>query len=179
MAGIRGNFNTGFVSHKVNVGYSAMTKNEKIAWKMSATKDNPTTNIYHNTGVDMPDSTNLNGSGGKYSDPLTSGRTRTQGWLLSDTLGVLDDKLLFTAGARHQKVVIRGYNKVTGAENARTASTAAAGCQPTAWFTNRGKKFPSTPTTPKRCSRAKPHLTPPPTTARAPASFTLSRTKWA
>jgi iron complex outermembrane receptor protein len=28
MAGIRGNFNTGFVSHKVNVGYSAMTKNE-------------------------------------------------------------------------------------------------------------------------------------------------------
>jgi iron complex outermembrane receptor protein len=37
---------------------------------------------------------------------------------LSDTLGVLDDKLLFTAGARHQKVVIRGYNKITGAENA-------------------------------------------------------------
>jgi iron complex outermembrane receptor protein len=64
MAGVRGNFTTGFVSHKVNVGYSAMTKNEKIAWKMSAAKDNPTTNIYHNTGVDMPDSTNLNGSGG-------------------------------------------------------------------------------------------------------------------
>lgn len=84
---------------------------------MSAAADNPTTNIYHNTGVDMPDSTNFNGSGGKYSDPLTSGRTRTRGWLLSDTLGVLDDKLLFTAGARHQKVVIRGYNKITGAEN--------------------------------------------------------------
>lgn len=117
MAGIRGNFSTGFVSHKVNVGYSAMTKNEKIAWKMSAAADNPTTNIYHNTGVAMPDSTNFSGSGGKYSDPLTSGRTRTQGWLLSDTLGVLDDKLLFTAGARHQKVVIRGYNKITGAEN--------------------------------------------------------------
>lgn len=117
MAGIRGNFDTGFVSHKVNVGYSAMTKNEKIAWKMSAAADNPTTNIYHNTGVAMPDSSNFSGSGGKYSDPLTSGRTRTQGWLLSDTLGVLDDKLLFTAGARHQKVVIRGYNKITGAEN--------------------------------------------------------------
>lgn len=85
MAGIRGHFTTGFVSHKVNVGYSAMTKNEKIAWKMSATADNPTTNIYHNTGVAMPDSSNFNGSGGKYSDPLTSGRTRTQGWLLSDT----------------------------------------------------------------------------------------------
>lgn len=29
MAGLRGNFDTGFVSHKVNVGYSAQTKNEK------------------------------------------------------------------------------------------------------------------------------------------------------
>lgn len=117
MAGIRGNFATGFVTHKVNVGYSAMTKNEKIGWKMSSAADNPTTNIYHNTGVDMPDSSSFNGLGGNYSDPLTSGRTRTQGWLLSDTLGVLDDKLLFTAGARHQKVVIRGYNKITGQEN--------------------------------------------------------------
>ena len=61
MAGIRGNFDTGFVSHKVNVGYSAMTKNEKIAWKMSAAADNPITNIYHNTGVDKPDSSNFNG----------------------------------------------------------------------------------------------------------------------
>ncbi|MCG4788167.1 hypothetical protein L0N33_22865, partial [Roseburia faecis] len=51
MAGLRGNFDTGFVSHKVNVGYSAQTKNEKIAWKMSKAADNPITNIYHNTGV--------------------------------------------------------------------------------------------------------------------------------
>lgn len=118
MAGIRGNFATGFVSHKVNVGYSAQSKNEKIAWKMSKAADNPYTNIYHNRGVDAPASTNSNGKGGNYSDPLTSGRTRTQGWLLSDTLGVLDDTLLFTVGARHQKVVIRGYDKITGAENA-------------------------------------------------------------
>jgi hypothetical protein len=41
MAGIRGNFDTGFVSHKVNVGYSAQTKEEKIAWKMSKLADNP------------------------------------------------------------------------------------------------------------------------------------------
>jgi len=118
MAGIRGNFDTGFVSHKVNVGYSAMSKEEKIAWKMSAAADNPLVNIYHPYPVAPADSTNFNGSGGNYSDPLTSGRTRTQGWLLSDTLGVLDDKLLLTLGARHQKVVIRGYNKATGNENA-------------------------------------------------------------
>jgi iron complex outermembrane receptor protein len=117
MAGIRGNFDTGFVSHKVNVGYSAQTKEEKIAWKMSKLADNPLVNIYHPYPVNPPVSTNSAGKGGNYSDPITSGRTRTQGWLLSDTLGVLDDKLLFTLGARHQKVVVRGYDKQTGQEN--------------------------------------------------------------
>lgn len=117
MAGIRGNFDTGFVSHKVNLGYSAQTKEEKIAWKMSKLADNPLVNIYHPYPVNPPVSTNSDGKGGNYSDPITSGRTRTQGWLLSDTLGVLDDKLLFTLGARHQKVVVRGYDKQTGQEN--------------------------------------------------------------
>ena len=117
MAGIRGNFDTGLVSHKVNLGYSAQTKEEKIAWKMSKLADNPLVNIYHPYPVNPPVSTNSDGKGGNYSDPITSGRTRTQGWLLSDTLGVLDDKLLFTLGARHQKVVVRGYDKQTGQEN--------------------------------------------------------------
>ncbi len=117
MAGIRGNFDTGFVSHKVNLGYSAQTKEEKTAWKTSKLADNPLVNIYHPYPVNPPVSTNSDGKGGNYSDPITSGRTRTQGWLLSDTLGVLDDKLLFTLGARHQKVVVRGYDKQTGQEN--------------------------------------------------------------
>lgn len=127
----------------------------------------------------MPDSSSFNGLGGNYSDPLTSGRTRTQGWLLSDTLGVLDDKLLFTAGARHQKVVIRGYNKITGQENK------ADGFDGSRWMPTYGVVYKPWEaiscmlTTLKRCSRVRQPPTPPPTTGRAPASFTLSRTKWA
>lgn len=109
MAGIRGEFATGFVSHKVNVGYSAKTQNDQTAWRMS--KVNPLVNIYNTQQVAPPA---ISSSDGNYYDPLTSGRTRSQGWLLSDTLGVLDDTLLFTAGARHQKVVVRNYNKTTG-----------------------------------------------------------------
>jgi iron complex outermembrane receptor protein len=30
---------------------------------------------------------------------------------------VLDDTLLFTVGARHQKVVVRNYDKVTGLQS--------------------------------------------------------------
>lgn len=111
MAGLRGEFATGFVSHRVNVGYSAKTQNDKTAWRMSKAADNPLVNIYDTRQVAPPANASF---GGDYDDPLTSGRTRSQGWLLSDTLGVLDDTLLFTAGARHQKVVVRNYNKTTG-----------------------------------------------------------------
>ena len=118
MAGLRGNFDTGFVSHKVNVGYSAVTKEDKIAWRMGSRAARPDVNIYDTQNVPKPAVT---ATGGNYSDPLTSGRTRSQGWLLSDTLGVLDDQLLFTVGARHQKVVVRDYNKETGAENVKNS----------------------------------------------------------
>ncbi|WES69686.1 TonB-dependent siderophore receptor [Superficieibacter sp. HKU1] len=118
MGGLRGDFDTGFVSHKVNVGYSAQIEKDKTAWTMSSV--NPTTNIYDNHPVPIPDNTSF---GGNYSDPLTTTRNRTQGWLLSDTLGVLDDQLLFTVGARHQKVVVRNYSNATGAEDTTSRYT--------------------------------------------------------
>ncbi len=118
MAGVRGQFSTGFVSHKVNVGYSALTKREDTAWRM--TTASPTTNIYDNHEVAIPEA---DYPGGNYLDPLTTSRSRTQGWLLSDTLGVLDDQLLFTVAARHQKVVVRNYSNATGAEDTESRYT--------------------------------------------------------
>jgi len=115
MLGLRGNVDTGFVSHKINVGYSALIKRDRTAWRMSSAATNPLVNIYHPSDVAMPANTSF---GGNYGDPRTTSRNRTQGWLLSDTLGVLDDSLLFTVGARNQKVVVRNYNNATGAEDA-------------------------------------------------------------
>lgn len=118
MAGIRGNFDTGFVSHKVNVGYSANIQRNKTAWRMASTGS--AVNIYDNSDVVVPTNAWF---GGNYHDPLTTGRTRTQGWLLSDTLGVLDDQLLFTAAARYQKVWVRNYSNATGAEDTSSRYT--------------------------------------------------------
>ncbi|MCS2150636.1 TonB-dependent receptor [Scandinavium manionii] len=112
MGGLRGNFDTGPISHKVNVGYSAQIRSDATAWRMSA--NNPTTNIYDNHDVAKPDNAYF---GGNYYDPLTTSRSRTQGWLLSDTLGFFDDQVLFTAAARHQKVVVRNYSNATGHED--------------------------------------------------------------
>ncbi|MFP1892100.1 TonB-dependent receptor [Lonsdalea quercina] len=118
MAGLRGKFDTGFVSHRVNVGYSALTERTRTAWGMSF--NNPTTNIYHNSDVPMPDNALW---GGHYADPLTTSRSRMQGVLLSDTLGVLNDQLLFTVAGRHQKVVVRNYSNATGEEEADSRFT--------------------------------------------------------
>lgn len=120
MAGIRGNVETGFISHKINVGYSAVTKRDNTAWRMATGDNVESTNIYHTSDVSNP-TNNL--TGGDYHDPLTTSRTRTQGYLLSDTLGVLDDTLLFTLGARHQKVVVRNYSNATGSEDTTTRYT--------------------------------------------------------
>lgn len=120
MGGLRGNFDTGAVSHKVNVGYSAQTRRDATAWRMSNSKTNPVVNIYDNHAVPMPDYASV---GGNYHDPLTTSRNRTQGWLFSDTLGFFDDTVLFTAAARHQKVVIRNYSNATGLETTSSSFT--------------------------------------------------------
>ena len=122
MGGIRGSFDTGVVSHNVNVGYSAQIRRDATAWRMSDSNKNPTINIYNSHDVNMPDY-KPNPKGGHYDDPLTSTRSRTQGWLFSDTLGFFDDSLLFTAAARYQKVVIRNYNNQTGLEKTPSSFT--------------------------------------------------------
>ncbi|MEJ5111912.1 TonB-dependent receptor [Erwinia billingiae] len=112
MAGVRGKFDTGFVSHSVNVGYSALTKREKTSYGMALTPQ--TTNIYDTSPVAAPTNTYF---GGDLDDPRPTSRVRTEGLLLSDTLGFVDDKILLTVGARHQKVVVRNYAYGTAEED--------------------------------------------------------------
>ncbi|MGK3115300.1 TonB-dependent receptor [Candidatus Pantoea formicae] len=116
MVGLRGDFATGPVTHKVNIGYSAMTANAKNTYRMSYGND-ADTNIYDTHDVAQPDTVYSGGT--KFGDPLTTYRSRSQGYLLSDTLGFFDDTLLATLGARHQKVVVRNYG-YDGAEDPTT-----------------------------------------------------------
>lgn len=111
-AGVRGKFDTGVVSHSVNLGYAAQTKREKTSYGMALTSS--ATNIYDTTAVAAPENTYF---GGDLDDPRPTSRIRTEGLLLSDTLGFVDDKILLTVGARHQKVVVRNYAYGTAAED--------------------------------------------------------------
>jgi TonB-dependent siderophore receptor len=118
MGGVRGNFDTGPVSHQVNIGYAAQVRKDATAWRMSS--NNPTTNIYDNHDVAKPDNAWF---GGNYTDPLTTSRSRVQGWLFSDTLGFFDDSVLLTAATRYQKVVVRNYSNSTGKEDTSSRYT--------------------------------------------------------
>ncbi|WP_147196786.1 TonB-dependent siderophore receptor [Pantoea sp. MBD-2R] len=110
--GVRGKFNTGFVSHSVNVGYAAQTKREKTSYGMALTSAG--TNVYNTSAVAAPENTYF---GGDLDNPKPTSRIRTEGLLLADTLGFLDDKVLLTAGVRHQKVVVRNYAYGTAVED--------------------------------------------------------------
>lgn len=112
MFGLRGKFETGFVNHSINVGYSASTLRQKAAFDYDG--DGVSTNIYNTQNVNAGTPTSF---GGDLDEPGLRGRTRMQGILLSDTLGMFDDKLLLTLGGRHQKVVTRSYAYGTAAED--------------------------------------------------------------
>ena len=116
-AGVNMHFDTGEVSHRVNVGFSALTFRKKAAYAGSL--DPIQTNLYAPTYVPVPAfAYNV----GPISDPGITGRTQLRSVAVSDTLGFLDDSLELTLGARRQKLHVLGYNyAVNGVDGAKNA----------------------------------------------------------
>lgn len=104
-AGFRGDFDTGPVSHKINLGYSGYYQRSDSAYDFSASK---ATNIYrplHDFGTPT-----YFGDGGDLNDPYVHTRTRADGWAISDTAGLFDDRLLVTVGGRYQSLSVKTYS---------------------------------------------------------------------
>ncbi|MEX1827402.1 TonB-dependent receptor [Luteibacter sp. CQ10] len=120
-AGFNAHFETGEVTHRVNLGFSALSFRKKAAYAGSSSSTNPhviDTNIYDPTYVSVPEFVyNI----GPISDPGITGRTQLRSIAVSDTLGFMDDSLEVTLGARRQKLHTLGYayavNGVNGRKN--------------------------------------------------------------
>ncbi|WP_426445124.1 TonB-dependent receptor [Siccibacter colletis] len=106
MTGVRGKFETGFVDHSINLGYSGVYRKAGSSYTMSAFV--PGSNIYNPSVLAYPSEDAF--SGGNMGDPHYTSRTRSTGTSLSDTLSMFDDRLLITAGLRRQKVEIHNYD---------------------------------------------------------------------
>ncbi|WFF40102.1 TonB-dependent siderophore receptor [Salinicola endophyticus] len=98
-AGFRGNFDTGPITHQMNLGYSSTYQRFDTDY-VFATPSPGETDIYHPASVDEPDWSSPTFVGGGVT------RTRAQGVTLSDTLGFFDDRVLLTLGARYQEMDI-------------------------------------------------------------------------
>lgn len=104
-AGVRGHFDTGPVSHDVNLGYSGYYQRADSAYSLS---DSVGTNLYDPAAIgSLP---NNGPPTGDLDNPNVISRTRTNGWVLSDTAGFFDDHLLVTVGARYQSLSIKNYD---------------------------------------------------------------------
>ncbi|OLO03979.1 TonB-dependent receptor [Salinicola socius] len=113
--GLRGQLETGPVSHQVNLGYSSVYSRKDVAYTFGSGSNLPT-NIYDPADVPLRDG----GSPfGDVSDPNTTGRTYNNGVALSDTLGFFDDRLLLTLGGRYQEVEVNNYSALDGSRTSR------------------------------------------------------------
>ena len=106
-AGIRGHFDTGPVSHRINVGYSGYYRRTDSAYTMSDYGHQESTDIYHPADVGYLPTAN---QAGNQDDPNVRTRTRADGWALSDTAGFFDDRVLVTVGGRYQSIGVDNYS---------------------------------------------------------------------
>ncbi|PMS15177.1 TonB-dependent siderophore receptor [Trinickia dabaoshanensis] len=107
-AGVRGAFATGPVTHRLSAGVSISHLNTYSAYDMSGTFP---TSLYDTVQVPQPAALF---SGGNLNDPGLTSTTLMRSAAIADTLGFLNDRVLFTLGARYQKLHVADYD-YTGA----------------------------------------------------------------
>ncbi|MEY4921798.1 MAG: ferrichrome receptor fcuA [Pseudomonadota bacterium] len=102
LGGVRGYFDTGPVTHKVNIGYASNYRKYKTAWNMSGPAN---TNIYHPGVIPFPPTM----FGSPNQDPTLINQVRASSISVSDTLSMMDDKVSLMLGIRRQEVTIRNF----------------------------------------------------------------------
>lgn len=103
-AGVRGRFNTGPVSHFVTAGASIVRVDSMSAYTYSGSFPS---SIYDTPRVPYPATI---GSAGDLGDPQTVSLSLLRSVSVSDTLGFLNDRVLFTVGVRHQDLHANNFD---------------------------------------------------------------------
>lgn len=105
--GVRGKFDTGPVSHQVNISASITQVTQRSAYAFQGLFSPFSTSLYNTAESAMPAA---DYSGGNMADPSVVSRVINKGLSFSDTMGFFNDRVLFTAGAREQNINVRGYD---------------------------------------------------------------------
>lgn len=111
--GVRGEFKTGSVGHRVSVSGSIFKLDSKNAYAFSSFAGFPGS-LYAPVQVTPPAPDFF--TGGELFDPLTTTLTKTSSVAVADMLSLLNERLLVIVGARNQKIEQNSYNYDTGAK---------------------------------------------------------------
>jgi iron complex outermembrane receptor protein len=104
--GVRGKFDLGPVSNQVNAGWQINRVAEYAAYDWSYGTGTFATSLNNTPSVAYPASTY---GAGSYADPGLTTSILMRSFVVSDTLGFFQNRLLFTIGARHQDILENGY----------------------------------------------------------------------
>lgn len=168
--GIRAKFKTGGISHQVNAGGSVNYTDNRNSFSFgafdaslrtgcgiaAATTTSFCTNLYNAPQVPKPANATLPSSGGSLTNLPHVATSEFRSVFASDTIGVLDDRVLITAGLRRQWMVIDAWSRgalqrTTRYDEARTTPVIGVVVKPTDHFSlyaNRIEGLAQGPTAP-------------------------------
>lgn len=110
--GLRGQFRTGTVGHRLNLAYSALNKTERTAFEFASAGP---ADLYQEINVPRP----IGGISGNMNDPNVSLRVGLRSVAVSDTLSFLNDSVQLTLGARNQALASNNYDIATQAQTSK------------------------------------------------------------
>jgi iron complex outermembrane receptor protein len=112
-AGFRGRFGLGGTTHEVNLGGNINWQVNRNAYDFLYGPGFAgfATNLYNTPQLAIPASTLV---GGDLDDPFPIAKNRLSSLFVSDTVGLLGDKVLLTGGVRYQEIRIESFSYFGG-----------------------------------------------------------------
>jgi len=111
--GVRGTFHTGSVKHTVSASASSFELKSRNAYGLGDFAG-WTSNLYAPVDVAAPSPTFF--TGGSMDAPLVTSKTILGSYAIADAMSFLDDRVLLTVGARHQRIKAYGYDYNSGVQ---------------------------------------------------------------
>nr|WP_209023026.1 TonB-dependent siderophore receptor [Sphingomonas kaistensis] len=110
-AGVRAKLVVAGTTHELNAGVSHIRQVNRNAFDFLGGFAGYATNLYDTPVVPLPGTGFV---GGDLEDPYPIARARLTSFFLSDTIGLAGDRVLLTAGLRHQRIKVKSYNYYNG-----------------------------------------------------------------
>ena len=115
MGGLNGHFDTGPVTHQMNLGVSGIWGQQRSAFEAILRANRQPGDLYNPIQIPRP---NVTYFGSDIHDPRIVGKNRIKSVAVSDTLGFIDDRVLLTVGVRRQTIEVDAWNTTNGVRNA-------------------------------------------------------------